>query len=98
MKSAQELGQATIDAIIQGGLARVDPEIIKDEYEAGIIIWSGNAQEQLGMLVKELIPTLTREEIEGCFRNESGEAFIFWKTGLNDLIALLKSKGVDVKE
>ena len=50
------------------------------------------------MLVKELIPTLTREEIEGCFRNESGEAFIFWKTGLNNLIALLKSKGVDVKE
>ena len=48
-------GQLVLEFIIQSGLVWVDPEIIKDEYSGGLLIWSGNAEDQLNTFIEEHI-------------------------------------------
>jgi len=47
------IGQAVIDAIIDGGLVRLSDGMLKDEYECAAFVWSGNAQEQIGAAAKD---------------------------------------------
>lgn len=50
----RDFGQELMDFIIDGGLLWVDPEIIKPEYDGGLIVWSANAASQLQSKFKEL--------------------------------------------
>ena len=48
-------GQLVLEFIIQTGLVWVDPEVIKPEYDGGILVWSGNAEDQLNKFISEHI-------------------------------------------
>jgi len=48
MTTDQELGQLVLDTIIEGALVRADSE--------GLLVWSGNAQEQIGAAIKNATP------------------------------------------
>jgi hypothetical protein len=50
----EEIGQAIMDFLIDFGLFHIDPKTIHPDFEAGVIVWNGNAQEQLGAFVKRL--------------------------------------------
>ena len=50
---AEQLGEFIINTIIESGLVHVDPDIISHEFEAGLMIWSANASQQIGHAVLE---------------------------------------------
>lgn len=54
-----EIGCAIIDAIVKGGLVRVDEEVL-EAYKRGdadglLYVWKQNAHEQIGALAKDLV-------------------------------------------
>ena len=48
-RSAEEFGQLVLETIIEGGLVHADEE------EPALLIWSANAQEQIGAAIMEAL-------------------------------------------
>lgn len=46
-------GQMILEFIVNNGLVWVDPEIVKEEYSGGLLIWSANAAEQIQAFIDE---------------------------------------------